>query len=176
MGVNACDQLPTCVRQMNYPGPPIGSMRAALDQSLRLQAINRDCDRAARQQNFFSDLVNGQRPFVKQGFEHGEVTAAHLQLHDTLFGIGLSRTRRLPQHEENVNTSSAGQRFQFIYTHPSTLMSRYFCTKVDVKGSGDFGSALICQGRISEVMTLNRRTGSGSDLADTLNFTATTAG
>jgi len=39
-------------------------------------------------------------------------------------------------------------------------------------GVAELGSALICQGSIIEVMTLNRRTGSGSDLADTLHSIA----
>src|SRR5438093_12550612 len=120
---------------MNYPRSPIGAMRATLDQAFGLQAVDCDCDRAAREQNFFPDLVNRQRPFVQQGFEHGEVAAAHLQLRDALFGVGLDRTGRLPQHEENVNTTSARQRFHFTLAHlpPGYLDVKILYRKVDVK-------------------------------------------
>jgi hypothetical protein len=69
--------------------PPVGAGRAPLDQPLRLQAVNGDCDRAARQENFLAALVNGKRPVVQQRLEHGEVAAAHLQLRDARFGVGL---------------------------------------------------------------------------------------
>lgn len=83
-------------------------MSAPLDQALALQAVNCHRDRATRQQDLSTDLVDGERPFMKQGFEHGEVTAAHFQSRDAFFGIGLNSTRRLPQHKENVDAAPAG--------------------------------------------------------------------
>src|SRR5262249_20176686 len=132
IGVDACDQLPAFLGQVNYPRPTIGTVGAPLHQPFCLQPVNGNGNRTARQQDLSSDLVNRKRALVQQSFQHGEVAAANLQLRYTLFGIGFDRTSRLPQHQENVNATSTGQRFKIVgtqsqFTALSTILtSRYF--------------------------------------------------
>jgi hypothetical protein len=64
IGVNARDQFPAVLRQVNNPRAPVTAGRTSLDQIFRLQPVDGDGNGATRQQHFLSDFVNRQRPFV----------------------------------------------------------------------------------------------------------------
>src|SRR5215213_501003 len=121
---------------MNYFCAPVSIMGASLDQLLVFQTVDGGCNGTTRQQNLFSDFVNGEWTLVQESFEDGEVAAAHFQLGDAVFRVRLDRSRRLPQHEKNVNPGTSGQRFQLVCIccfHECVSILRYFTSRCAVK-------------------------------------------
>ncbi len=54
---------------------------------------------------------------MQQGFQHREITAAHLLVNNAPFGIDLDRLRRFPQQQPDVHAASAAQRIGLLSGH-----------------------------------------------------------
>src|SRR5579864_7808480 len=72
------------------------------DQALRDEAIDSDTDRAWGQADDWAYRIDGQRPFVQQDFQHGEIREAEPGLFNTSGCVPCQRAHRLHHDKPDV--------------------------------------------------------------------------
>jgi len=70
-------------RSITDPHAPVFGALDPADQALRDEAVDSDTDRAWGQIDDRAYRIDGQRPFVQQGFQHAEIREAEPGLFNT---------------------------------------------------------------------------------------------
>src|SRR5439155_12945862 len=79
----------------NDPNASVFGALDPADQALRDEAIDSDTDRARDQIYHWAYRIDGQRRFVQQEFQHGEIREAESVLFNTSGGVAFQGAHRL---------------------------------------------------------------------------------
>src|SRR5580765_6870505 len=86
----------------NDPNASVFGALDPADQALRDEAVDSDTDRAWGQIDDRADRIDGQRPFVQQGFQHAEIREAEPGLFNTSGCIPRQGAHRLHHYQPSV--------------------------------------------------------------------------
>src|SRR5258708_32741762 len=84
------------------PHAPVFGALDRADQALHDEAVDSSTDRAWGQIDDRAYHIDGQRPFVQQGFQHAEIREAEPGLFNTSGCIPRQGAHRLPHYQPDV--------------------------------------------------------------------------
>jgi len=96
------DEILAAWGEGNDPNAPVFGALDPADQALLHEAVDSDTDRARGQIDNWAYRIDGQRPFVQQGFQHAEIREAESGLFNTSGCVPCQSAHRLHHYQPDV--------------------------------------------------------------------------